>query len=97
MDVCDLAIERIRLSLRPGVTENQVWSLLHETNIAHDGEWIECRLLASGERTNPWFQESSNRAIEPGDIVSFDTGRAMLKNVLVPNRRLGADRHRPRR
>lgn len=73
MDVCDLAVERIRASLRPGVTENQVWSLLHETNIAHDGEWIECRLLSSGERTNPWFQESSNRVIEPGDIVSFDT------------------------
>jgi Xaa-Pro aminopeptidase len=73
MDVCDLTVERIRSSLRPGVTENQVWSLLHETNIAHDGEWIECRLLASGERTNPWFQESSNRMIEPGDMVSFDT------------------------
>ena len=73
MDVCDIAVERIRASLRPGVTENQVWSILHETNIAHDGEWIECRLLASGERTNPWFQESSNRVIQPGDIVSFDT------------------------
>jgi Xaa-Pro aminopeptidase len=73
MDVCDIAIERIRAGLRPGLTENQVWSILHETNIAHDGEWIECRLLASGERTNPWFQECSNRVIEAGDIVSFDT------------------------
>jgi Xaa-Pro aminopeptidase len=73
MDVCDIAVERIRASLRPGVTENQVWSILHETNIAHDGEWIECRLLASGERTNPWFQESSNRVIQAGEIVSFDT------------------------
>ena len=45
-------------ALEPGITENQLWSILHETNIAHDGEWIECRLLASGERTNPWFQES---------------------------------------
>jgi Xaa-Pro aminopeptidase len=73
MDVCDIAIERMRAGLRPGVTENQLWSILHETNIAHDGEWIECRLLASGERTNPWFQECSNRLIESGDIVSFDT------------------------
>ena len=73
MDVCDIAVERIRRALRPGVTENQIWSILHETNIAHDGEWIECRLLASGERTNPWFQECSNRVIEPGDVVSFDT------------------------
>lgn len=73
VDVCDVAVERIRRALRPGLTENQVWSILHETNIAHDGEWIECRLLASGERTNPWFQESGNRVIRAGDIVAFDT------------------------
>jgi Xaa-Pro aminopeptidase len=63
----------MRRALRPGITENQLWSILHETNIAHDGEWIECRLLASGERTNPWFQESSNRVIQAGDMVGFDT------------------------
>jgi Xaa-Pro aminopeptidase len=47
MDVCDIAVERLRQSLRPGITENQAWSVLHDTNIIHDGEWIECRLLAS--------------------------------------------------
>jgi Xaa-Pro aminopeptidase len=73
MQVCDLAVGRIREALTAGMTENQLWSLLHETNIAHDGEWIECRLLSSGPRTNPWFQESSNRAIEPGDLVGLDT------------------------
>ena len=59
--------------LQPGVTENQLWAVLHETNIAHGGEWIECRLLASGPRTNPWFQECGNRVIEAGDLVGFDT------------------------
>ncbi len=73
MDVCDIAIDRIRASLRPGITENQLWSVLHETNIGHGGEWIECRLLASGPRTNPWFQECGDRVIEAGDIVGFDT------------------------
>jgi Xaa-Pro aminopeptidase len=73
MDVCDIAVERLRQSLRPGITENQAWSVLHDTNIIHDGEWIECRLLASGPRTNPWFQESSNRQIQPGELVVFDT------------------------
>src|SRR5262249_11314732 len=46
---------------------------LHETNIRLDGEWIETRLLASGSRTNPWFQECSNRVIQAGDLVGFDT------------------------
>ncbi len=73
MAVCDLAVGRMREALEPGITENQLWAVLHETNIAHDGEWIECRLLASGERTNPWFQECGNRVIEAGDIVAFDT------------------------
>ena len=73
MDVCDLAVARIRKTLRPGITENELWSILHETNIAHDGEWIECRLLSSGPRTNPWFQESGNRRIEAGDMVGLDT------------------------
>ncbi len=73
MDVCDTAIDNMRAALRPGITENQLWSLLHETNIAHGGEWIECRLLSSGPRTNPWFQESADRVIQAGDIVGFDT------------------------
>ena len=55
------------------MTENQLWAVMHEVNIAHDGEWIECRLLASGERTNPWFQESGNRVIQAGDLVAFDS------------------------
>lgn len=73
MAVCDAAIVRMREALRPGITENQLWAVLHEVNIAHDGEWIESRLLASGERTNPWFQECGNRVIRAGDLVAFDT------------------------
>ena len=73
VDVCDVAVDRMRRALRPGITENQLWSVLQATNIAHDGEWIECRLLASGPRTNPWFQECGNRIIEAGDLVAFDT------------------------
>ncbi|MFI4988765.1 MAG: M24 family metallopeptidase [Alphaproteobacteria bacterium] len=73
MAVCDAAIARMREALRPGISENQLWAVLHDVNIAHDGEWIECRLLTSGERTNPWFQESGNRVIAAGDLVAFDT------------------------
>ena len=60
-------------ALTPGITENQLWAKLHEANIARGGEWIETRLLASGPRTNPWFHECSDRVIEAGDMVAFDT------------------------
>ena len=71
--VCEQAIAQMRDALTPGITENALWAELHRGNIAGGGEWIECRLLASGPRTNPWFRESSMRVIERGDIVAFDT------------------------
>ena len=70
---CEAGMARMQEALQPGITENALWALLHETNIRLGGEWIECRLLASGERTNPWFQECSDRVIEAGDLVAFDT------------------------
>jgi len=41
--------------------------------IASGGEWFETRLLTSGPRTNPWYQECSDRIIEAGDLVALDT------------------------
>ena len=55
------------------MTEEELWSYLHKTNIENGGEWIETRLLTSGPRTNPWFKECSNRIIQQGDLVAFDT------------------------
>ncbi len=71
--VCELGMQRMRDALQPGLTENQVWSILHQTNIEHGGEWIETRLLTSGPRTNPWYQECSDRVIEAGDLVALDS------------------------
>ena len=71
--VCEGAIQGMREALTPGITENALWAELHRGNVAGGGEWIECRLLASGPRTNPWFREASMRVIERGDIVAFDT------------------------
>jgi Xaa-Pro aminopeptidase len=71
--VCETAMARMREALEPGMTENELWAILNHVNAAMGGEWIETRLLASGGRTNPWFQESSDRIIRPGEMVSFDT------------------------
>ncbi len=70
---CETAMDRMYAAMEPGMTENEVWAVLHAENIVRFGEWIETRLLASGPRTNPWFQESSSRVIEAGDLVAFDT------------------------
>ena len=71
--VCEAAMAALRAALRPGMTENQLWAILNQVNAAMGGEWIETRLLASGGRTNPWFQEASGRVVRPGELVAFDT------------------------
>lgn len=73
IEACEIGIAAMHKALLPGITENELWAKLHESNIALGGEWIETRLLSSGPRTNPWFQESSMRKIKKGDLVSFDT------------------------
>jgi len=73
IEVAEIGINKMREELKAGMTENELWSILHKTNIENGGEWIECRILSSGSRTNPWMQESSNKVIQKGEIVSFDT------------------------
>lgn len=70
---CEQAMDIMKEKLVPGVSEQRLWSYLHAENIVRGGEWIETRLLASGPRTNPWFQECSSRVIENGDLMAFDT------------------------
>ena len=54
-------------------SEDDIWAVLHAENIRRGGEWIETRLLASGPRTNPWFQECGPRICQQNEIISFDT------------------------
>ncbi|CAM3723157.1 Dimethlysulfonioproprionate lyase DddP [Pseudomonas reidholzensis] len=70
---CEASIHEMRQAMRAGATENDVWSALHAGNIRRGGEWIETRILSSGPRTNPWFQESGPRMLSDGDLLSFDT------------------------
>ena len=73
LEVAEIGVSKMRNQLKAGITEDELWSILHKTNIENGGEWIECRILSSGVRTNPWMQESSNKVIQKGEIVSFDT------------------------
>ncbi len=75
---CEAGIAEMERATRIGVplggmSEDDIWSELHKANIRRGGEWIETRLLASGPRTNPWFQECGPRIVQPNEIVAFDT------------------------
>jgi Xaa-Pro aminopeptidase len=71
--VCEAGMARMYEHSLPGRSENEIWAELHYENIRSGGEWIETRLLAIGQRTNPWFQECSDHIGRQGDILSFDT------------------------
>ena len=73
ISVCEAAMARMRSALEPGMTENELWAILNHVNAAKGGEWIETKLLNSGGRTNPWYQEASDKLIRAGELVSFDT------------------------
>jgi Xaa-Pro aminopeptidase len=70
---CETAMAAMQSAARPGLTEDDVWSVLHAENIRRGGEWIETRLLASGPRTNPWFQECGPRVLQQNEVLAFDT------------------------
>ncbi len=85
---------------RGGVTENDIWAVLHAENIRRGGEWIETRLLTSGPRTNPWFQECGPREVQPNEIVAFDTDLIGAYGICCDMSRtwwIGPDRPRPDR
>ena len=75
---CETAVKAMEDAARAGVprgdmSEDDIWAVLHAENIRRGGEWIETRLLSSGPRTNPWFQECGPRIVQNNEIVAFDT------------------------
>lgn len=73
MAVAKHGADKIKQVLQPGVSELQLWALLNYTNLANNGDWHDGRMLASAPRINPWLQEASERKLESGDLLGFDT------------------------
>jgi Xaa-Pro aminopeptidase len=69
----EVAVARLRAAIRPGLSENELWSVLHQSVIALGGDYVETRLLSSGPRTNPWFQETGDRRLAENELVALDT------------------------
>ena len=75
---CEVGVHEMENFARENVpigqtSEDDVWAVLHAENIRRGGEWIETRLLTSGPRTNPWFQECGGRITQNNEIIAFDT------------------------
>lgn len=66
-------VGELRAAIRPGLTETELWSVLHRSIIAQNGDYIETRLLSAGQRTNPWFQETTSSVIGANELIALDT------------------------
>lgn len=69
----EAAVAAVRDAIRPGVSETELFAIMYHEVIRQGGEFIETRLLTSGQRTNPWFNEASGRKVRPGELVALDT------------------------
>lgn len=69
----EAAVAAVREAIKPGVTEQELFAVMYHEVIRQGGEFIETRLLSSGQRTNPWFNEASGRVVRPGELVALDT------------------------
>lgn len=69
----EVAVGAVRAAIRPGMTENELWSILHASVIKQNGDYCETRLLSAGPRTNPWFQETSTYVIGENQLIALDT------------------------
>lgn len=69
----ELAVGKLRAAIRPGISETELWSVMHQEIIALGGDYCETRLLNSGLRTNPWFQECGPKLIGDNELIALDT------------------------
>ena len=70
---CEAAMREMEDAIRPGMAEVEAWAVLQHGNHIRGGEWIETRIMSSGPRTNPWFQEAGPRVMAEGDVLAYDT------------------------
>lgn len=69
----EIGVGKLRDAIRPGMTENELWSVLHKSVIEQNGDYCETRLLSAGQRTNPWFQETALHLVGENELIALDT------------------------
>ena len=68
---CEQAVYEMQAAVKPGMTEDEIWAVLHAGNIKRGGEWLKhvCWRLAGpihGSRMRP-------RKLQNNEILAFDT------------------------
>jgi len=73
MAASEAAVAAVEAAIKPGVSENALFATMYGEAVAQGSEFIETRLISSGPRSNPWFNEAGERKVRPGELVALDT------------------------
>lgn len=60
-------------AIAPGVRERDLLAVLAGALLCRGGEYLATNTICSGPNTNPWRAETTDRTVEPGDLVYVDT------------------------
>lgn len=69
---CEMLAE-FENAIRPGIREFELLAVLSDALLRRRGVVVFTRLVSSGQNTNPWGSEASDKIVQTGDLVALDT------------------------
>ena len=69
---CEMLAE-FENAIRPGVREFELLAVLSDALLRRRGVVVFTRLVSSGQNTNPWGAEASDKIVQSGELVALDT------------------------
>ena len=79
----DAMLADFESAIRPGIREYELFAVLSDGLIRRQGEVVFTRLVASGQNTNPWGSEATDKMLMPGDLVGVDTDAYGYEGYLI--------------
>ena len=70
--IVDAAHHHVAKAIEPGIKENDIQAIASAVMHQHGAQWVHNVQVTSGNRTHPHPHLSSDRLIQPGDLVFLD-------------------------
>jgi len=79
----DAILGEFEAAIRPGIREFELHAVLSDALLRRRGEGLFTRLVSSGQNTNPWLTEATEKPVAPGDLVGVDTDANGYEGYLI--------------
>ncbi|WP_282607825.1 Xaa-Pro peptidase family protein [Pelagibius sp. Alg239-R121] len=76
-------LAEFELAIAPGVREIDLLGVLTNALIRRDGITLFTRLVSSGQNSNPWGTEATNKKVEVGELVALDTDATGYEGYVI--------------